>query len=202
MHALDSGGGLANSLAIRAVSEAIRTNLETARVGTPFPTATISVVQTSDFAANLPATGVTIYLHRIAIHTSVRNLPPRLAPDGARFRPSFPLDLHYLLTAWAPTASLQQDVLGWMIRTMEDTPTLPTALLNQSATVFREGETVDVVAQPLSPVELVAVWEFNKALMQPSMTYMARMVNLDSAVPFPEAGRVQTRGTVIDRSQP
>jgi hypothetical protein len=28
-------------------------------------------------------------------HQAMRNLPPRLAPDGRRYRPSLPVDLHY-----------------------------------------------------------------------------------------------------------
>jgi hypothetical protein len=163
-------------------------------VGTPFPSASIIVAQTVDFASP-PNEGVTLYLHRVSIHTSIRNLPPRTAPDGRQFRPSLPLDLHYLVTPWARSAARQQELLGWVIRAIEDRPTLPTSLLNTAGTIFREGEVVDVVAQPMTPLELVAIWEFNKAIMQPSMTYLARMVQLDSDLELPGAGRIQSRGT-------
>jgi hypothetical protein len=86
------------------------------------------------------------------------------------------------------------------MRTLEDHPTLPTSLLNQVTPVFREGEVVDVVCQPLTLAEMVSVWEFNKSAMQLCMTYVARMVSLDSELAMPDAGRVQARavGTTQD----
>jgi hypothetical protein len=185
---------MAGWAAIRAVSEALRSLVEAARVGTPFSTASVQILQTAEFSTP-PVEGISIYLHRVSVHTSVRNLPPRVAVDGTRYRPSLPLDLHYLVTPWAKNASRQHELLGWAIRTIEDQPTLSTALLNQSIPCFREGEVVDVVAQPLTATELVAVWEFNKASMQPSMTYMARMICLDSTIPLADAARVQGRST-------
>ena len=186
--------------AIRAVSNAMRDVLESARVGTPFPAIDVTVVQTSDFAA-LPAEGVTIYLYRVAIHSSLRNLPAR--SDGRnRVRPSLPLDLHFLVTPWAKTAGRQHELLGWLIRALEDQPVLPTAILNRDGQIFADGETVDVVAQPLTPVDAVAVWEFNKAIMQPSMTYVARMVLLDSSVPMATPKMVVTRSTQSEGVRP
>lgn len=187
------GDSVADSSAIRAVTHAIRDILEVARVGTPFPTASVVVAQTSDFGTP-PTEGVTLYLHRVTVHAAMRNLPPRTAPDGTRRRPSLPLDLHYLMTPWARTAGRQQELLGWLIRALEDQPTLPTSVLNREGTAFNEGEVVDIIAQPLSPADLVSVWEFNKSLIQPSMTYVARMVMLDSTIPVVEGGRVVTRG--------
>ena len=35
-----------------------------------------------------------------------------------------------MLTAWAEDPSLQNTIAGWMMRTLEDTPTLPSTLLN------------------------------------------------------------------------
>lgn len=187
---------MATSAAVHAVSEALRSVIEAARVGTPFPGITVATFQNEDFAAP-PAEGVSIYLYRVGISGVNRNLSPRTSPDGRRFRPSLPLDLYYLVTPWAKSAARQQELLGWSIRAIEDHPTLPTDLLNKGGRVFRDGEVVDVVAQPLAPVEWVAVWEFNKALMRPSMTYVARMVQLDSDLQMTEQPRVQTRGLEI-----
>lgn len=187
--------------AIFAVSEALRSVVEVARAGTPFPTASIVLFQTGDFAEP-PAEGVSIYLYRVAVNGSNRNQGHRRGPDGRRFRPSLPLDLHYLVTPWAKSPARQLELLGWVLRTLEDHPTLPTSLLNKRDRCFLDGEVVDVVAQPLSPVEWVAVWEFNKAQMRPSMTYVARMVNLDSAVPMIEHPEVTTRGVEMSDEVP
>lgn len=186
---------------VRAVSEGLRSVFEANRVDTPFPAISVAIFQTEDFSAP-PTEGVSIYLYRVAINGTTRNLSPRTGPDGRRYRPSLPLDLHYLITPWAKVATRQQELLGWAIRTLEDHPTLPTDLLNKSEKFFRDGEVVDVVAQSLSPLDWVAVWEFNKALMRPSMTYVARMVQLDSDLALPELQRVQSRGIAVTEAAP
>ena len=58
------------------------------------------------------------------------NLPPRTALDGTRYRPPTPVDLHFLVTAWEGLQE-QFSMLGWIIRTLEDTPVLPAGLLNR-----------------------------------------------------------------------
>jgi len=55
----------------------------------------------------------------------------RRDPVGRRYRPSTPLDLWYLLTAWSSEAEEQQRLLGWAIRTLEETPILPAGFLNR-----------------------------------------------------------------------
>lgn len=193
--------------AIRTISDALQAVLEAARVGTSFAALPITVYQTGNFASPQQEE-VSIYLYRVALHGAMRNLPQRQAADGKRYRPSLPVDLHYLVTPWARSASRQQDLLGWLIRALEDQPVLSAALLNQPALlaggpeVFAPNEVIDIIAQPLSPQEMVAVWEFNKAAMQPSMTYVARMVLLDSTIEVAEHPRVQTRGATVLGGEP
>ena len=59
--------------------------------------------QPSDFQ-NPMAMGISLYLYSVSINTAVRNPPPRIDSTGRRFRPSLPIDLHYLLVPWAKTA--------------------------------------------------------------------------------------------------
>jgi hypothetical protein len=178
--------------AITAVSEALRGLLEAAR---PAELATVPILlyRAGDFASP-PANGVTLYLYRVAINGTTRNLPPRVR-GGRRYKPSLPLDLHYLLTPWAGDAGQQHLLLAWAMRAIEDAPILQAGLLNQSGEVFHAEEAVDVIAQPLSPAEMVSIWEFAKAQMQVSMTYVARSVLLDSAVEMDQPAPVRSRGT-------
>ena len=98
--------------------------------------------------------GGSIYVHRVAFNTSRRNLPPRTALDGTRYRPPTPVDLHFLVTAWGRTPEEQLSMLGWIIRTLEDTPVLPAGLLNRFAgnrgEVFSSNEAVEIVGEILS----------------------------------------------------
>jgi hypothetical protein len=147
--------------------------------------------------------GVSIYLYRVTYNLTRRNLPPRRRLNGERFKPSVPLDLHFLVTAWARTPEQQWALLAWAVRSIEDTPVLPAGLLNQNAgsdaegmpqNVFGEDESVELVAETLSLQDMVSVWEIAKPNQQPSVSFIARSVLIDSLVEMPEAGMVQTRG--------
>src|SRR5438309_398907 len=97
-----------------------------------------------DFAQPMTA-GVSLFLYRVMHNGSHRTPSGRLGPQGERYRTQLPVDLHFLLTAWAQEASLQHTIAGWMMRTMEDTPILPVSLLNAvTPDVFRPDETVEI----------------------------------------------------------
>jgi hypothetical protein len=139
---------------------------------------------------------VSLYLYRVALSSVRRHIGPRVDSNGKRYRPSIPLDLHYLLTAWAVDPLLQQQLLGWCIAMLDETPVLPAALLNSYRSgqeIFHQGETVELIWQPLPWADLSDVWEVAKSNQQPSASYLARMVQLDSSQALEEFPLVQTR---------
>ena len=128
--------------------------------------------------------GMSLYLYRITV-SSTRNLRWRIANDGTRYRPPIPLDAHFLVTAWASDPIKQQRMLGFAIRTLEDTPILPSGILNQHAPepeVFRPEETVELVFENVSTQDQSYIWEVAQTKEQPSATYVARMIEIDSTV--------------------
>jgi hypothetical protein len=140
--------------------------------------------------------GFSLCLYRVSINASVRNHPPRRSADGRRYRPSLPVDLHYLLTPWASDAERQQRALGWSMRFLEDLGSLPAALLNNYVAeqdTFRPEEAVEIVCDPLPLPDYLSLWDKLKPKMQTSITYALRMVMLDSALELPGQGLVQTR---------
>ncbi|HYG60067.1 MAG TPA: Pvc16 family protein, partial [Symbiobacteriaceae bacterium] len=95
------------------------------------------VYTAQDFHTPMQA-GVSVFLYRILPSGAHRTPAGRLGQDGRRLRSNLPLELHFLLTAWAPQASLQNSIAGWMMRVLEDSPTLTASLLNATFTgVFR-----------------------------------------------------------------
>lgn len=140
--------------------------------------------------------GISLYLHRVIVNTEHRNRLPRLGPDGTRRRPAVPLDLHYLLTAWATDAVKQQRMLGWAIRVLADTPTLPAGLLNHFGPehdVFLPDETVEVLLEPLTVQDMSYVREVIGGRGEVSATLIARVIELESLDPSPVGPLVQTR---------
>src|SRR6185312_9625758 len=154
----------------------------------------------SDFTDNTSRAkeGASLYLYRVAVNSTRRNLPPCRTPDGRLYRPPMPLDLYYLLTPWAETAEKQQLLLGFCMRTLEDMTILPTNLLNRfhyspDTETFREGEMVELVSDPISLQDLTSIWYPFMPNVHLSVGYVARMVAIASTLQETEAPPVQTR---------
>jgi len=190
---------VANPSAIAATTAAIKSLLDRAAAGsTDFSSVTVSTFRSDDLQA--PPTGeasapvVSVYLYRVTLSTVRVGRPAVIDRDGRRIRAPILLDLHYLLTAWARSALMQQKLLGWAIRALEDNPVLPATLLNDGGWdgTFGDTETVELVWQPLTPQEEWDLWQVAQTSQQPSAIYLARGVALDSLIPVVEGPLVQT----------
>ncbi|MFN2441768.1 MAG: DUF4255 domain-containing protein [Thermoanaerobaculia bacterium] len=186
---------MAGPYAIAAVGKAIVSLLTAALPKPEFAGAPVELYQTKNLHEHMEE-GVALYLHRITAGNNLRNLGPRTDIHGRRFRPSIPVDLHYLLVAYARDAFKQQRLLGWAMRTLEDTPVLHASLLNQygpETDTFGENECVDVLLETLSINDIYTIWDAAKQQIQPSATYLVRMLTLESKVEWHEHDLVQTR---------
>jgi len=134
--------------------------------------------------------GVSVFLYRVYQNGNHRNLPGKLLPDGRRENPKLPIDLHFLLTAWARTASLQNEIAGWMMRVMEDNTSLPPSILNAyQANVFGPDEGVEIGLTELSVEDMFRVWETMIGhTYQLSVPYLARMLEIESTMLGPSPG--------------
>lgn len=186
---------MATHQAIAAVSLALKGLLDRALPKAEFPEAKIELLQPAHFSTGM-AEGISLLLYRVAINSTLRNLPPRNAPDGARFRPALPVDLHYLLSAWSDDTDMQQRLLGWAMRQLEDTPRLPGNLINPfmpGKPVFRAEESIELICDPLPLEQWLALWDRLAPTVSASMSYVVRMVQIDSDKPMPDAERVRQR---------
>jgi hypothetical protein len=155
----------------------------------------ISLYQTRDFESPMQD-GFSIYLYRVAINGAVRNLTLRRSPDGRRFRPSLPLDLHYMITPWAQDVERQHRMLGWMMRLMEDTSVLGAGHLNHympETDTFAPHEGIELVCDPLSLNDYLTLWDRLRPRLPASATYTLRMVLIDSDLHVEDGAAVQTR---------
>jgi hypothetical protein len=189
---------LATYRAIAATGLAIRGFLQSSCPASEFPNAQFELYRPNDFDSPM-AIGISLYLYRVMVSTSRRNLPPFVAPDGKRHRPQLPVDLFYMMTAWGQTAEVQQRLLGWAMRELENTPILPSSLLNhyvQEVDTFRPAETVELICDSISLQDLNSLWDgfkANKTNQHLSVTYVARMVLLESNIEMTEYPPAQTR---------
>jgi hypothetical protein len=181
--------------AIAATSQAILGLLSEAVPRPEFGTAQFELYQGVNLQAPMDE-GVSLYLYRVTLNTSQRNQRPYTARDGKRFRPRLPVDLYYLLTPWAKTAAKQQRLLGLCMRALEDTPILPAGLLNHygpEPETFHPEETVELVCDPLSHQDMMSMLDILKPNYPLSVSYVARLIMIESLIETTEAGPVQTR---------
>jgi hypothetical protein len=182
--------------AIAATSEAVRSLLKGAAADTEFAGTDFELFQASNLQKFPEKATVSLYLYRVVVNNAQRNMAPRPAPNGRRRRHPLPLDLHYLLIAWAKDAASQQRALAWCARVLEDTSILPSSLLNAVGPendVFFPDETVELTYDPLSLQDLYNVWQVAPTNQQPSLAYVARMVRIESPTTLAEYEPVQTR---------
>ena len=186
---------MASPNAIAAVGQAILTLIAGRVPRDEFASSRFELYQAKDFQSPMEE-GISLYLYRVSPAGEIRNYPPRIAPDGRRYRQVLPINLHYLLSSWAREAAKQQRLLGWAMRIIEDTTILPAGLLNQGGPepdTFRNGETVDITMETISIYDMGAIWDVAKPNTQPSVCYVARMVGVESPLEIPAAAPAQTR---------
>lgn len=171
---------MATDKAIAAVTESLRSLLAQAASGPEFSGARIEVYQAANLQAPMPE-GVSVYLYRVSIDLRRTRIPPGISPAAPRRLPSLPLDLHYLVTAWSLDPLRQQFLLGWSARVFEDTPVLSASLLNRKTPgVFGEAESVQVTVETLSLEDEAKIWKVAMSNRQPSLAYIARMVEIET----------------------
>lgn len=187
---------MANFRAIGAVSEAIRQLMfQNYRFDDFNHELEFKVYIAKDFSQPMNA-GVSVFLYRIYSNGLQRVQTVTPGASSQQQRNQMPVDLHFLLTAWAQDASLQHTIAGWMMRTVEDTPTLPISLLNQlHRGLFRQNETITLMPAELTTEELFRMWEVvvNNAY-QISVPYVVRGVRIESNFALATGGvKVQER---------
>jgi hypothetical protein len=173
---------MASIQAFATVSRAILSLLERSRPD-DLKGVKVAICRTDELSKP-PPDGVTLCLHRVSPNQTLRITAPGSDTARRRAAPPLPVDLHYLLTAWAPSAERQQLLLAWAMRTLEDTPVLSAELLNRSGgtslVVFRNTEAVELAREPATPAELSALWDALRVPAQPSIAYVARTVLVDA----------------------
>jgi hypothetical protein len=172
---------------LRLLQESYRADLIEPQLSLQF-----EVYSTEDFKNHMAA-GVSLFLYRVYISQNQRSSVSRDS-DGITRRPLLPLDLHFFLTVWGTKASLQHAILGWAMRTLEDRPIMPSSLLNGvRRNVFRENETVELVAGQLTNEELMRIWDDLPTEYRLSVPYIARVVRVESSVEAPPDSLVTQR---------
>lgn len=190
---------MATHVAIASTCEAVVRLLRSNYDPAAFNNATLDFqVYVSENFQHPMTEGVSVMLYRV-YHNAACRTPPGRVVKGQRQRTKLPVDAHFLLTAWAKTASRQHEIAGWMMRVMEDNPTLPASLLNAyRPDVFQPDEAVEVVLADLATEDMFRIWEVMiQHVYQLSTPYVARMLQIESSLSDSLAPAVREREHVV-----
>lgn len=186
---------MARYQAIAATGQAILGLLSESYPKPEFTGAKFELYQPENFTGHMEE-GISLYLYRVAVNASLRNMPPIVGADGKQKRPPVPLELYYVMTAWAKSAIKQQRLLGWAIRTLEDVAILPATLLNNYSPepdVFRPDETVELIMDSLTVKDFADLWGAAKTSPTVSVGYVARIISIESQMTEITTTFTQTR---------
>jgi len=134
---------------------------------------------------------VSLLLYRVDFDKAMR--PAWSARGAGEGRAYLPLDLHYLVTAWADNAEHEHLVIGRTLQVLETTPILSGPLLDPAGE-WQPDEAVEVIMEELSTDNLMRTFEALTVDFRLSLPYQARVVVLaePSAVPPPTVLNVLT----------
>jgi len=147
-----------------------------------FPDAKFKLIQPADLVTNkrYPKEGASVCLYHVDFNSEWRNAPPIHDPIGRSVHPPIPLKLGFLITPWSIDAERQMHLLGWSLRTLQNTPIMSATFLNGVASneaVFSSDETVKLVYEPQTLSELSVVFQNLKhPNVLSSVTYIASLV--------------------------
>ena len=181
---------MADHRAVAATCEAVVKLLRQSWNPTDFNNAAgqFRVFRNADFDSPPITLGGALFLYRVSISGVQRTLPPRPREDGQRERRQLPVELQFMLTPIATTAALEQQIGGWMMRVLEDNPTLDAGLLNSTEIgggIFNSDELVEIIAGQLSNEEMFRIWDVLPGDYQLSFPYVARTVRIESRIAYP-----------------
>ncbi len=136
---------MANSLATYSVGNSLVSYLKKAyaaqqEITQPFDFRLISSGEFADSTEPSRNT-LTLFLYRI---TQSADLRGPVVPGGRNVAPPpLALELHYLVTAWADDARMEQTVLTWAMRALQMNPVLDSSSLTRGSEVGCDGYGAD-----------------------------------------------------------
>lgn len=163
--------------ALRATSETLKRflDLQAAARGLPSPTATLATPTDLD-RGNI--SGLSLWLYRLARDEHRYNDGP-LRPDPQHLRRApLPVRLHYMITPIGLTAEIEQELLGMVLQSFHDHPTLVGTDL---AGAFGQTDVeLTVRLEQLSLEEITRAWEALASPYQLSLSYEVSVVFIES----------------------
>jgi len=123
---------------------------------------------------------ITIFLYRISENAQMRNLPRRILPTGQTTKDYLPLELYYLVTAWAKETRDEHRIIGHIAQTYYDHAELGASDLRGAS--WDSDDSVQLVLESLPLEDHYRIWESSEVPYRLSLTYQARVIGIAPTV--------------------
>jgi hypothetical protein len=136
------------------------------------------IVRTEDFKDHqgfvLPA--ITLFFYRVDFNRTMRAAWSAVGSQDGRSH--LPVDLHFLVTAWAENAQDELRIIGKTMQVLETTPVLTGALLDDSG-AWSPHESIQLMIGEISTEEVMRTFDSLPTNYRLSVPYLARVVRID-----------------------
>jgi hypothetical protein len=170
---------MATTDAIQSVGDTLRSILDTGLAS--FGLSEVSLKTPDEIKRSPPDSAVTILLYQVGICGELRNGPRRPGLNGASGRPPLPLELHFMITPWTKHTDDAYRIIGAIVRLLYDHAILTFGEL-QGDGVWATDDTVEIMMESLPVEQHYDIWEPTELPYRLSLTYLARIVGIDSEV--------------------
>lgn len=121
---------------------------------------------------------LSLFLYRVIMNEHLRSSTRSYSTAN-----SVPLsvDLHYLMTIWAPNAMEEQYIFAWAVRQLHLHPVFDASTLLDAG--WAADEVIHVVPAELSNEDLMRIWDALQPTYHLSKAYIARAVRIDPDEP-------------------
>ncbi len=123
-------------------------------------------------------TTVSLYLYRIIMNEHVRNTTTSRSLRDE----SVPLsvDLHFMLSVWANSAEAEHTICAWVMSQLHQHPIMDISSLTEDGG-WSADDVVHIIPAELSNEDLMRIWDAIAPYYRLSVSYIARVVRIDSA---------------------
>ena len=179
---------MATSAGIAAVAKSVERLLarrfeeeEPATTGTT----KVSLATTQMFETGIAVPALTVYLYRVEMNRVMRPAWAEVAHyDG---RGHLPLDLQFLITAWASDPEDEYRILGRAMECLEATPILTGPLLESlNESTWGPGESIQLLIDEVPPETVMRLFDLLPVKYRLSLPYLARVMRLDTRPAIPD----------------
>jgi hypothetical protein len=120
-------------------------------------------------------TTMSLYLYRVMVNEHARSQP---VANGIVLPLS--VDLHFLITIWSESAAAEQTLCAWAMSQLHQHPVMDVSSLTEEGG-WSNNDVVKIIPAELSNEDLMRIWDALAPDYRLSLSYIARVVSIDSA---------------------